>query len=129
MPYAAKHPCAAPGCTALVDRTRYCPQHARPQNGAWDHGGLNAGARGYGWSWQRQRRWLLAHEPLCRQCAQNGAVRLAVEVDHIRPKAQNGTDDLSNLQPLCRACHDAKTRREHGTRRLAGEGGAKSGGR
>jgi len=129
MPYAAKRPCAAPGCTALVDSTRYCAEHARPQNGAWDHGGKNARQRGYTWAWQRQRRWLLSHEPLCRICAKNGAVRLAVEVDHIQPKAQGGTDDLANLQPLCRSCHDAKTKREHGMGRSQGVGGAKSGAR
>jgi 5-methylcytosine-specific restriction endonuclease McrA len=33
-------------------------------------------------------------------------------VDHITPKAQGGTDDLSNLQSICDPCHAEKTARE-----------------
>ena len=47
-------------------------------------------------------------------------------VDHILPVAQGGTDDLDNLQSLCRACNTAKGGRSmwqwaqtaDGTRRL-----------
>lgn len=31
-----------------------------------------------------------------------------MEVDHIRPWSQGGTDDIYNLQPLCRPCNRAK---------------------
>jgi hypothetical protein len=33
----------------------------------------------------------------------------ATEVDHIIELANGGTDDVDNLQPLCSACHKAKT--------------------
>jgi 5-methylcytosine-specific restriction protein A len=47
----------------------------------------------------------------------------------VTPKAQGGTDDLVNLQPLCKQCHDAKTKREHGMGRSGRVGGLKSGAR
>jgi 5-methylcytosine-specific restriction protein A len=37
-------------------------------------------------------------------------------VDHITPKAKGGTDDLHNLQAICRACHLDKTLRDNGRR-------------
>ena len=58
--------------------------------------------------WQRLRASLLAREPLCRKCR-----RPAEEIDHIVPRSKGGSlFDLSNLQPLCRVCHHAKTGRE-----------------
>lgn len=72
-----------------------------------DHRGSSA-ARGYGYAWQQIRAAVLAHEPICRGCR----ARRATEVDHIIPLKRGGTNDLSNLQPLCRSCHRKKTRSE-----------------
>jgi 5-methylcytosine-specific restriction protein A len=38
------------------------------------------------------------------------------EVDHITPLAKGGTDEDDNLQLLCLACHEKKTRIENGYR-------------
>ncbi|HEL4191523.1 TPA: HNH endonuclease [Stenotrophomonas maltophilia] len=62
--------------------------------------------------WRRIRAVVLAREPLCRCCAEQGKVRAATEVDHIDGDDANHAD--SNLQPLCRPCHSAKTARENG---------------
>ena len=69
--------------------------------------------RGYGTDWYKLRSHVLAEEPLCRMCAALGRVTPATDLDHILPKAQGGTDRLDNLQPLCRACHDDKTRADN----------------
>lgn len=71
-------------------------------------------ARGYGSAWQKLRRAVLADEPLCRACAAAGRTVAAADVDHIMARARGGTDERANLQPLCHACHSAKTRREDG---------------
>jgi 5-methylcytosine-specific restriction protein A len=55
---------------------------------------------------------VLSEEPLCRQCRTEGRTVAAVEVDHIVPRRQGGTDDRSNLQPLCTSHHSAKTMTE-----------------
>ena len=56
----------------------------------------------------RERR--LRAEPYCRDCAQKGIKRLAVEVDHIIALADGGTDDDDNVRSLCKPCHTIRTR-------------------
>jgi 5-methylcytosine-specific restriction protein A len=72
------------------------------------------------------RRRRLMNEPLCRDCKANGIVRAAVVPDHITPLAQGGEDVDSNIQCLCRPCHDLKTRQDFGwkkPRQATGEDG------
>ena len=50
-----------------------------------------------------------------RWCGRPGPERayippeLRMEVDHIRPWSQGGSDELWNLQPLCRTCNRSKS--------------------
>jgi len=46
---------------------------------------------------------------LCQVCLSSGRTTLAAEVDHIKRKADGGTDDVDNLQAICRECHRLKT--------------------
>lgn len=50
----------------------------------------------------------------CDQCKAEKRVTLAQEVDHIKPKAQGGTDDLSNLRAVSRECHKRITAEQQG---------------
>jgi 5-methylcytosine-specific restriction protein A len=43
---------------------------------------------------------------------QQGRISPAAQVDHITPVAEGGTDADSNLQAICKACHDLKTQAE-----------------
>ena len=73
----------------------------------------NRHARGYGHKWNQLRLTILERDKyLCIACERIGKVTIANTVDHIKPKAQGGADDASNLQALCRPCHKAKTARE-----------------
>jgi 5-methylcytosine-specific restriction protein A len=64
--------------------------------------------------WKRLRRLQLAQHPLCRMCEEAGRVEPAVLVDHIRPAKDNVElfFDMSNLQSLCRPCHDGVKRKD-----------------
>ena len=62
--------------------------------------------------WRRLRARILSANPLCVHCQRAGRVTAATEVDHRLPLSQGGTDDPSNLDPVCTACHAAKTARE-----------------
>lgn len=57
--------------------------------------------------WDRMRRQVLAEEPACPICWAP-----AEEVDHIVPLARGGDSSRPNLQALCRACHEGKTRKD-----------------
>ncbi|OAU97558.1 MULTISPECIES: HNH endonuclease [Moraxella] len=60
--------------------------------------------------WRRLRAEILARDQYtCRHCGRIGG---QLEVDHIINTAQGGTDDKSNLQTLCRDCHQTKTQAE-----------------
>lgn len=69
-------------------------------------------ARGYGADHDRMRATVLVEEPVCRICAERGAVTPTTIADHIVPKAEGGSDERTNYQGLCRACHTVKTSTE-----------------
>ena len=64
--------------------------------------------------WRRASRQFLKLHPYCVNC--RPVLTRANVVDHIRP--HNGNEDLfwnpDNWQPMCRRCHNTKTRREQG---------------
>lgn len=112
MPTAPLTVCTAPGCGVLVQRGR-CERHRAERHRDIDSRRGTRQERGYGVAWQRLRVLVLQGEPLCRECGRRGELVPATEVDHIRPMAAGGAQfDVENLQPLCHACHSAKTMRE-----------------
>lgn len=70
-------------------------------------------ARGYGgrgWNLTR-RQCFLRDNYQCQHCGQIVFGKSA-HCDHIKPKAQGGSDLLSNVQTLCSTCHQIKTNKE-----------------
>ncbi len=112
MPQAPNKPCNQPGCGVLVSsKERYCNTHYQDKSN-YRHTKTNK-QRGYGWQWQKIRKVALQRDRyLCQICLDNGRVTEAQVVDHIKPKAKGGGDDLNNLQSLCNKCHNHKTARE-----------------
>lgn len=118
MPTRPGSPCRYPGCSA-VTRNRYCDAH---RAGVAEHSAEycadslrpSAPKRGYDRAWARLRAAVLEAEPDCRACKADGRTVVAACVDHIIPLARGGTNDMSNLQPLCWTCHSRKTVRENG---------------
>ena len=91
----------------------YCEGHGQREARRYDDARGNSGARGYDRQWRKMREHILAREPLCRDCRRRGYVVAATVVDHVEPKARHERElDPNNLQPLCHACHNRKTRRE-----------------
>jgi hypothetical protein len=82
----------------------------RPAIGSVARKPLTTTERGYGWAWQKLRKVVLADEPLCRFCYEQGRIVAAEEVDHIDGDSFN--NDRDNLRPLCRACHLQRTARD-----------------
>ena len=93
-------PCLVQRCPALAVRGGRCAEHARQH----DRQQGTAAQRGYGYAWRQLRRRILARNPTCTICRQAPAV----EVDHIIPRSQGGTDDESNLRATCRLCNRSR---------------------
>lgn len=116
MPIAAPKPCRRTGCGKLVrDGTGFCQEHqadrkigtfADPSRGTRQQ-------RGYGAKWDKTRARILSRDNgLCQPCLKAGQVTTARQVDHVVPKAFGGSEDDTNLQAICKPCHQAKTARE-----------------
>lgn len=83
---------------------------------AWQHEGSRHD-RGYDWQWVKLRGHVLRRDyHLCQPCHRSGRTTEATQVDHIIPKAQDGTDDMDNLQSICEPCHKIKTAEEKSNR-------------
>lgn len=82
-------------------------------SGGWKHS-KSRHERGYGSKWDRLRKTILQRDKhLCQDCLPD-RVTPATQVDHVKPKADGGTDDPANLRSLCRPCHDRKTYADQG---------------
>lgn len=73
----------------------------------------SASKRGYGSNWQHVRKAALIRDGYqCQACGMLlGRKSRDAHVDHIIPKREGGTNELSNLQTLCHGCHSRKTMR------------------
>lgn len=82
-------------CNELTTNGSYCPKHSTTT------------ARGYGTSWQKISRLVIAEEGQCRDCGTTGEPGNPLTCDHVVPKALGGTDDRWNLVCRCRR-HNSK---------------------
>ncbi|MFT7283306.1 HNH endonuclease [Nonlabens sp.] len=64
-------------------------------------------------TWRKHRSRFLEKFPMCLHCERNGITTPANIVDHIHSISQGG-DKLNdtNLQPLCKKCHEKKSAKE-----------------
>jgi len=111
MPIKPNSCCKHPGCNVQTPGT-YCEEHSK-QYKPKDINRANSYRRGYDKRWQKARKGFLASNPLCVECMKHDKYESATVVDHIKP--HRGDKQLfwdeSNWQPLCKRCHDKKTRR------------------
>ena len=89
----------------------YCLEHLTRKRVEQDSRRGTPAERGYGRQWSEIRRYVLRCQPWCERCGER-----AVLVHHRDHDPSN--NDLANLEPLCRACHE----REH-----AGKGALRTG--
>lgn len=113
MPGRPAKVCTYPGCQTLTEgKGRRCPAHpSTPWRNSPEP--TKTTDRGYGWAWQKLRLAVLRRDGyLCQIALAEGKVVPATEVDHKIPKAEGGTDDMSNLQAVSHSRHQDKTREE-----------------
>ncbi len=72
-----------------------------------------------GHKWRKLRDSIMKRDKhVCQVCLRMKPPRYttATQVDHILNKARGGTDAPSNLQAICKPCHEDKTAVESGHR-------------
>lgn len=73
-------------------------------------------------AWRNFRKKVLERNPLCVECLKIDVVTVATVGDHIIPINQGGEPmDETNVQGLCKKCHDSKSGKE-GRRAKGGMG-------
>ncbi len=116
MPSRLPKACRQPYCSSTTtDKSGYCDKHRKVQSGwgRWQRDRGNRHQRGYGTAWDKLRAEILKRDNhLCQEHLRRGIPKQGRHVDHIISKANGGTDDPSNLQTLCKPCHEAKTSTE-----------------
>lgn len=55
----------------------------------------------------------------CQSCGRKPEHGITLQVDHIKPRSKGGTDDMSNLQTLCRKCNIGKSNKDQTDLRMA----------
>lgn len=55
---------------------------------------------------------MIAAEPFCRKCLEQGKRVKTDVIDHVVPLAWGGSDDRGNKQGLCKPHHDEKSKAE-----------------
>jgi 5-methylcytosine-specific restriction protein A len=98
--------CNMPGCPVPVERGR-CAEHAEKP---W--AGSTRGKATGSTAWKKTRARVLRRDRnRCQLCTDHEGRHLwpGNIVDHIVPVSEGGSDDDSNLQTLCDACHRKKT--------------------
>jgi 5-methylcytosine-specific restriction protein A len=104
MPRAPKK-CGQVGCNERITGKTYCPDHEAAKRNAstWGRGSTRQS--------RKERELVLNAWPHCYLGYEGCTVR-STEDDHVIPKGEGGTDDLSNRRGACRHCHKIKSQRE-----------------
>ena len=88
----------------------YCDQHQdKAKDRTWQGAKKGRGGR----EWRRLRQTIKKRaDGLCEEHKRQGIYLTGDICDHIINQAEGGDDSLSNLQWLCKPCHDEKTAKE-----------------
>ncbi len=118
MPTLPRKPCAHMGCGQLtIQGSNRCELHTKQKLKAADNKRERTDYHMYKTSrWQQLRTNQLHNEPLCAVCKQENRLTPATVADHITPHKGDYRlfHNASNLQSLCKQCHDRKTATEDG---------------
>ena len=111
MPKKFKRPCRFKNCPKLVDsESGYCEVHEKTASSNYNKFIRRPETKKfYNYQWRKLRARFLNKNPLCEICKSKGRYISATEVHHIKPLADGGTNEESNLMALCKPCHSAIT--------------------
>lgn len=115
MPKKAPALCNYMGCPETTT-TSYCDNHRTIQHTEYRMNRTDDREQAFYKSraWIRTRDHKRAMNPLCEHCMRADRYVPVDDIDHITPIKVDWTRrlDLSNLQSLCRACHNTKSKED-----------------
>jgi len=98
MPKRTPKSCGKHGCRNYAEIGYYCAEHQPIRS----DDRVPANQRGYDSNWTAFRNMYIRQHPICVRCSS-----VATVVHHIKPIDQGGDKhDESNLEALCRRCHE-----------------------
>lgn len=109
------HKCGKSGCKELISTDkRYCDKHTNYYSRQYDRLRMrNVLTRDYrlfyqSKEWKQLRELKLSNNPLCERCLLQHKHTIATDVHHVHDVFYhwNERTDLSNLQSLCKSCHE-----------------------
>ena len=111
VPKKFKRPCRFKNCPRLTDsESGYCEIHEKTASSLYNKFLRRPETKKfYNYQWRRLRERFLQKNPLCEMCKEQGRYTIAMEVHHIKPLSEGGTNDLNNLMALCKSCHSKIT--------------------
>lgn len=113
--------CNWAGCNNIVPYDeRYCEKHKKHINKYRYHKRMYASDESKyqqfykSTQWRKMSRHWLERNPICVKCYEQGIIRPAQIVDHVHEIKDDWSRrlDETNLQSLCRTCHNRKTKAE-----------------
>ena len=114
MPRSAPSACTHPGCPELVQDGSRCAKHKQERKRDYRSSAERKQLETFYSStiWRSISKAFRKRYPLCVQCAATGRTTVADVVDHIIEIRDDWSKrhDPKNLQSLCHACHNSKTR-------------------
>lgn len=115
MPRKPMHPCSVPGCPNLT-YGRFCEKHTKEDNRNYETYQRDKDVKvKYGRNWKLIRDKYMETHPFCERCFKNGVLVKAEHVHHKVPLNDGGSNEVENLEALCKPCH-SKEHALHGDR-------------
>lgn len=121
-----KRQCNHAGCRVLVDfDTKYCSKHQIQRNKEEykqrRYLATDSKYRAFykTRAWRKLSRKILGNNPICVSCYEKGVIRPAQIADHrieLKDDWYRRLDE-NNIQAMCYACHNRKTREEKAKRK------------
>ena len=117
MPARIPKACRVRACVGTsTAKHGYCDQHQdKAKDRTWQGAKKGRGGR----DWRKLRQTIKKRaDGLCEEHKRQGVYLTGGICDHIINQAEGGDDSPSNLQWLCKPCHDEKTAKEAARGRL-----------
>lgn len=118
--------CGKSSCRTYIDFSeRFCEKHRNLDQSTYNkhvrHNLYNSDYTDFynSTAWRKLSKRHKAQNPLCIRCFNRGIIKQAEITDHIIELRDDFTKrlDPSNLQSLCRACHNIKSKEEEAKRK------------